>query len=454
MNQIYRVIWSRARGGWVVVAEQVVACGKQGGQRLARLPRAIRHPALRADPAICGLAAVWPIRTLIPILPCGLLLAALTVTAQAQVAPNALPTGGTVSAGSATISQAGSHMQINQGSQNAALNWNTFNIGRDASVTFNQPSAQSVALNRVASANPSQIYGALNANGKLILINPNGVVFGQGAQINAAGLIATTKALSDADFMQGNYRFAGGGTGVVQNSGTVVAAPDGSVLLMADKVINTGSIRVRGGTVGLLSGSDLQASPDWQSVAMTNGAAAQPTDVVVDNSGRIDVSGAQGGRITLNGGNSGITQSSGQMVATGDQGQGGQIRALGYNVGLLSGSQTDASGLLGGGTVLVGGNWQGSGAERHAANTYMDPDAVIRANALHRGDGGQVVLWSDNYTNFQGTIQARGGAAGGNGGQVETSSKGVLKAAPRYDVLDVTAPAGRAGSWLLDPSDV
>ncbi|KVR00722.1 hypothetical protein WK09_32915 [Burkholderia ubonensis] len=454
MNQIYRVIWSRVRGGWVVVAEQVVACGKQGGQRLARLPRTIRHPALRADPAVCGLAAVWPIRTLIPILSWGLLLAALTVTAQAQVAPNALPTGGTVSAGSATISQAGSHMQINQGSQNAALNWNTFNIGRDASVTFNQPSAQSVALNRVASADPSQIYGALNANGKLILINPNGVVFGQGAQINAAGLIATTKALSDADFMQGNYRFAGGGTGVVQNHGTVVAAPDGSVLLMADKVINTGSIRVRGGTVGLLSGSDLQASPDWQSVAMTHGAAAQPTDVVVDNSGRIDVSGAQGGRITLNGGDSGIAQSSGQMVATGDQGQGGQIRALGYNVGLLSGSQTDASGLLGGGTVLVGGNWQGSGAERHAANTYMDPDAVIRANALHRGDGGQVVLWSDNYTNFQGTIQARGGAAGGNGGQVETSSHGVLTAAPRYDVLDVTAPAGRAGSWLLDPSDV
>ncbi|WP_080404791.1 MBG domain-containing protein [Burkholderia ubonensis] len=455
MNRIYRVIWNRARCCWVVVAEQIAAFGKQGGQQLLHMPAPIRSPALRADPAICGLTAVWPIRSLVrSLVSFGLLATVMTAMAQAQLAPNALPTGGAVSAGSATISQAGSHMQIDQGSPNAALNWNTFNIGRDASVTFNQPSAQSIALNRVASANPSQIYGALNANGKLILINPNGVVFGQGAQVNAAALIATTKDLSDADFMRGNYRFAGGGTGIVQNNGTIVASPDGSVLLMADKVINTGNVLVRGGTVGLLSGSDLQASPDWRAASISAGPTVQATDVVVDNSGRIDVSDAQGGSITLNGGRSGITQSSGQLVAIGNRGRGGEIRALGYNVGLLSGSQTDASGTLGGGEVLVGGNWQGSGTEPHAAGTYMDPNAVIKANALTQGDGGKVVLWSDGYTNFQGEIQARGGVGGGNGGQVETSSKGFLKAAPKNDFVDATAPAGQAGNWLLDPSDV
>ncbi|GAB6852714.1 hypothetical protein JCM10599A_65180 [Paraburkholderia kururiensis] len=345
-------------------------------------------------------------------------------------------------------------MQISQTSPNAALNWNQFDIGAGASVTFNQPSTQSVALNRVNGINPSQIYGALNANGKLILINPNGVVFGHGAQINAGGLIATTKALSDADFMQNNYHFLGGGGGTVQNDGTVIAAPDGSVLLMADKVINTGSIQVRSGTIGLLRGSELQASPDWRSANNIGNTTGQPTDVAVDNSGSLDVSGAVGGRITLDGGNTGITQSSGRLAAIGNQGAGGQIRVLGNNVGLLAGSRADASGASGGGAVLVGGSWRGLASERHAANTYMDPQATIAANAVNQGNGGQVVLWSQDYTNFQGTIQARGGAAGGDGGQVETSSKGFLKAAPKNDEVDVSTKAGTSGGWLLDPSNV
>ncbi|WP_199545275.1 two-partner secretion domain-containing protein [Paraburkholderia kururiensis] len=454
MNKIHIVMWHKTFCRYVVVSENVVSCGKQAAVRLRAGCAEVLRPILFADPAI-GLFAARriydPVQTLMSI---GFVFAVGSAMAQTAPPANALPTGGVVSAGNATISQSGSHMQINQISPNAALNWSKFDVGSGASVTFNQPSTQSVALNRVGGINPSQIYGTLDANGRLILINPNGVVFGKGSQINAAGLIATTKALSDADFMRNNYRFGSGGAGTIQNNGTVVAAPDGSVLLMADKVINTGSIQARGGTIGLLSGSELQASSDWRSANIVGSATTPATDVVLDNSGSVDVSGAQGGQITLDAEGTGVTQSSGRLTAIGNQGPGGQIRVLGSNVGLLAGSRTDASGGTGGGTVLVGGNWQGSGNERHAANTYMDPQATIASNAGNYGNGGKVVLWSEDYTNFQGAIQARGGVAGGDGGRVETSSKGFLKAAPKDDLVDVSAPGGVPGSWLLDPSDV
>lgn len=434
MNHIYRTVWSHVSRIWVAVSETVAAHGKTRNQSRDTHAKD-RHPG--------GLRGV----ALRPLL-LTLCLALLPALAMAQPpAPNELPTGGVVSVGQATISQTGSQMQILQSSDKAALNWQSFNIGSSAGVNFQQPSTQSVALNRVAGNDPSQIFGTLSANGKLILINPNGVLFAAGSRVDAGGLIATTKALSDADFMNNHYRFLGGGTGDVRNDGRLVATPDGSILMVADKVINTGTIQVRGGTVGMFSADQMQVSADWKTADVIAPAAAAANTVTANNSGRIDVSGPHSGWIKLRGGR-GTTQSSGILLANSEQGSGGVIELSGTQVGLMQGSLTDASGAGGGGQVLAGGDWQGSGDIVHATATYMDPAAVIKVNATTQGDGGKAVLWSDSYTNFRGHIEANG-AGGGNGGMVETSG---------LDMLDangiVLATGNHAGQWLLDPGNV
>ncbi len=102
-------------------------------------------------------------------------------------------------------------MTVNQTSQNAAINWQTFNIGADQAVVFSQPNASAVALNRVVGSDPSAIFGRLSANGQVFLVNPNGVLFGKGAQVNVGGLVASTLDISDADLMAGRYTFSGDG---------------------------------------------------------------------------------------------------------------------------------------------------------------------------------------------------------------------------------------------------
>ncbi|MCA3248753.1 MAG: hypothetical protein ING29_19995, partial [Azospirillum sp.] len=104
------------------------------------------------------------------------------------------------------------------------------------------------------------------------------------------------------------------------------------------------------------------------------------------------------------------------------------------------------------GQALIGGNYLGQGPEPNAKMVYMDARAVIDASATANGDGGRVILWSDLYTSFQGHIAARGGALGGNGGFVETSSKDNLQV--QTGRVDVGAAMGRSGTWLLDPRNV
>src|SRR6202012_528566 len=108
----------------------------------------------------------------------------------------------TVSAGSASISAgSGAVLNVNQASNRAVINWNTFDLGSAAQVNFNQPSAAAVTLNRVLDPNPSQILGRIFAPGQVILSNPNGVYFGASARVDVGGLVATTENISKADFM-------------------------------------------------------------------------------------------------------------------------------------------------------------------------------------------------------------------------------------------------------------
>ncbi|MDE2091868.1 MAG: filamentous hemagglutinin N-terminal domain-containing protein, partial [Gammaproteobacteria bacterium] len=171
----------------------------------------------------------------------------------------------------------------------------------------------------------------------------------------------------------------------------------------------------------------------------------------VTNSGTLRADSAQGngGSITL--------QSSGDTTVTADGtlsaqslggGTGGVIQLLGNRVGIFNNASVNASGADGGGTILVGGDEHGASGVQTASSTVMDQQAQLVADALSSGNGGKIVLWSNDYTGFFGSISAKGGAHGGNGGFVETSSRNNLQA---FGSVNATAVLGKAGEWLLDP---
>src|SRR5690606_10677550 len=173
-----------------------------------------------------------------------------------------LPTGGQVVAGSAAINQPdANHLVVQQGSNKVIVNWQQFSIGEQGYVQFIQPGKSAVALNRVVGADPSAILGKLAANGQVFLVNPNGVVFGAGAKVDVAGLVATTMSISNEEFLSGDYRLKHGadkanGAAVV-NAGTINTAEGGYVVLAGDYVDNQGVIQARAGTVLLAAGNAL-----------------------------------------------------------------------------------------------------------------------------------------------------------------------------------------------------
>ncbi|MGB7501402.1 MAG: filamentous hemagglutinin N-terminal domain-containing protein, partial [Azonexus sp.] len=194
MNCAYRLIWNEQLNAWVVAPEIASARGKRGrGRRSAA--------ALLLTLVIGSHAAL-----------------------AADLAATALPGGGQISAGQATISSTGAAMTINQGSQRAIINWQNFDIGSQASVNFQQPNNSAVTLNRAGGATASRIEGQLTANGQVFLVNPNGMLFGGGARVNASAFVASTLNIRDDDFLAGNYIFTGTG-GSIDNQGKISAAP-------------------------------------------------------------------------------------------------------------------------------------------------------------------------------------------------------------------------------------
>ena len=395
-----------------------------------------------------------------------------------------LPVNGQVVHGTASISQAGSAMAIHQSSGKLITNWDSFNIGSGARVDFLQPSASSMALNRVLSADPSRIYGQLNANGQVFLVNPAGVLFAPGSKVNVGGLVASTLDISNADFAAGNFRFSGGAsaTGEVANEGEITTANKGYAALLGPRVRNAGSIVARMGTVALAAGNAVTLDLHGDSLInlQIDGAAAQalaansgalradgglvvlaasssgdPLATVLNNTGTVHATVLENrnGVIRLEGGGSGVVALSGTLDASGQgAGQtGGTVKVLGDKVALFDGARVNASGDAGGGTILVGGNWQGSGMEQRASGTYVAAGARLDADAIASGNGGKVVVWSDGSTRYYGEISAQGGATGGDGGQAEVSGKQYLDF---NGLARLRAAFGKTGSLLLDPTNI
>ncbi|ROZ81310.1 filamentous hemagglutinin N-terminal domain-containing protein, partial [Pseudomonas sp. SSM44] len=176
-----------------------------------------------------------------PFTPTALAIAISLISASLHAAD--LPTGGNIVGGSGSISQDGNSLNVQQNSDKLITNWDSFDIGAGNTVNFYQPGSNSVALNRVIGEDASAIYGNLNANGKVFLVNPNGVLFGQGAAVNVGALVASTLSLSDEDFNNGNYQFQGdGNNAAVINRGSL-KADNGTVALLGGQVSNQGIIQ-------------------------------------------------------------------------------------------------------------------------------------------------------------------------------------------------------------------
>jgi filamentous hemagglutinin family protein len=177
----------------------------------------------------------------------------------------AAPSGGTVTTGSATINQSGSVTTINQSTNKASINWNSFSIAPSETVNFVQPSAQSVTLNRVVGTSQSLIQGAMNANGQVFLLNPNGVLFTNGSQINVGGLVASTLNITDENFQAGNYLFEGNSQNSIINMGTI-SANNGYVAMMGKTVANEGTIVATMGNVQMAAGEKISLNLNGNSL--------------------------------------------------------------------------------------------------------------------------------------------------------------------------------------------
>ena len=407
------------------------------------------------------------------------------------------PVGGVVVQGSGTISTPDAQtVQVTQGSDKLIVNWQGFGIGANENVNFTQPSSASVALNRVSGADPSIILGQLTANGQIFLINPHGVVFGQGAVVNVAGLVASTLDIADADFMSGRYVFAGGNGdsgGSVVNQGTIRAVDGGYIVLASgNEVRNEGVLVARLGTVALGAGKQVtldfagdgllrftvdgavvaanvankgMIQADGGQVILSARAAGDLIGTVVNNEGVIEARGLvnRGGVIWLeasdpvnNNGVLGWQENLGKVTnAAGGVRNSGTLDVSAAEAGAaqgqvtLAGQRVEHSGriLAQGADGAQGGRVLLSSTDR----TVVADTGLIDTSGVGNASGGNVVIWSDKDTYFRGTLLGKGGTAGGDGANAEISGYEYLE----YEgYVDLMAPKGMLDTLLLDPASI
>ena len=403
------------------------------------------------------------------------------------------PVGPTVTAGQATIQSQGNTLTVTN-TPGTIIQWQGFSIRADEITRFVQQSALSSILNRVTGGSPSEILGRLSSNGRVLLINPSGITFGAGSQIDVAGLVASSLHLSDADFLAGRLRFSGTGKeGAVLNKGEILTPAGGSVMLVAPQVENSGVIRAPSGDIVLAAGSTVRlvdtAFPSIQievsapkdkplnlgtleasgkvfaylvkqsGVVSASAAQSEPGgrvvlrsagDVQLAAASRIEASGSSGGSISIQAQDLAVL--AGAIEARGAATSGGEARMTGERVLVAMTARVDVSGASGGGKALIGGGWQGKDPSvENARATLVEAGASIKANATQGGDGGTVVVFAEDSTRMGGAIEARGGPLAGDGGKVEVSGRGTLSF---YGAVDTRAPAGKDGELLLDPARI
>lgn len=414
MNHIFKTVFNAALGVWQAVSELARGCGKGRGKQGSGTLR----------------GGQWRGAS-------GMLL--LLYAAPGSVLAASLPQNGQVIAGDVSISQPSDHtLTIDQGSNKAIIDWQSFSIGEGNTVNFDQNSSSAVALNRVIGNDPSAIYGNLNATGKVFLINQNGVLFAEGASVNVGGLVASTLDIDNQDFVDGNYRFEGNGDQAVINRGTI-HADGGAVVMLGGQVSNEGVIRANLGSVAMAAGEKIQLDfagdglinltieqgklnalvenhgaiqADGGSVYLTTHAADQVLDSVVNNSGQIraqTVAERDGKIVLLADMQSGTATIDGTLDASAPaSGDGGFIETSGAHVTIADSTQITTQAEHGAtGRWLIdpndftvaasGGDITGATLSNQLASTDVEIQSV---NGATDGNGdvfvNDSVSWNDN----------------------------------------------------------
>ena len=353
MNHTYRLLWNNARRAWIVVGETARSQSKNTSRGLVRAA------------------------------------ASLVVTSVLATSVQAGPSGGQVTAGDGVISQVGNTTNINQSSQNLAVNWQSFNVDAQESVNFVQPSTTALAINRILDTNGSKVMGNINANGQVILVNPNGILFGQNAQVNVGALVATALDLTNNQLNSGKLTFSGDGTGSIVNQGQLNASQGGHIALIGNQVSNEGTINTPQGTAALAAGN------------------------------QVNLTFANNNLIQLK-----VEQS----VLNSQASNGGMIKADG-------------------GIVLLS-----AGAKNALLASVVNNTGVIEALSFEN-QGGEIVLLAGmeaGHTLVSGSLDASAPDQG-DGGFIETSAAKVT--IEDTATITTKATDGNSGTWLIDPVD-
>lgn len=354
----------------------------------------------------------------------------------------AAPSGGVVTAGDGTITRSGADTTISQDSARLAIDWDSFNVAADERVRFVQPDDTAVALNRILDNSPTQIMGRIDANGRVILTNPNGLIFGEGASINVGSLIASGLEIDPSDFINGDLLFsaANGGDGLVVNRGLINAATGGNVALLGQQVENHGLISAHLGSVSLAAGTGMVATFDEQGLLGVRVTEASLSEqVAVENHGEIS---AKGGHILLNASTSADlfsravnrgTLDSGNHVIVHDDGS----FTLGAGAGVVNTGVLDASSPDGaGGEIAVLGD----------AIRLSDTSQVL-ANSV--GDAGHIHVQATQSADVAGELATR--SASEAGGLINIASADTLN---YRATADRTSADFRNGVLVLQAQDI
>ncbi len=405
MNKSYQIVWSKVLQQWVVTSELSKSCG--------------------TGSSVKGVASkVSAFHFYFLPIALGLFLNGWHAAFASPPIPSQLPVGGQVVAGQADISQTSNVLNVNQSSQRAVIEWQSFNLGKNAQVNFNQPSTDSVTLNRVLDNNPSQIFGKISSPGQVFLLNPNGAYFAPSASLEVGSFLASTHKISTEDFMAGRSTLVrDGATGRILNEGQIKASLGGYIALLAPEVRNNGLLIAELGRVVMAAGEAYTLK--FEGAGLLSNVVVSPSTInsYVENGNAVI---APGGLIILS------AQVANRMLS-------GVVE----NTGSL---QANAM-VNDGGRILL------------RSTDKINNSGSIQANASinNTGKGGNVTLIADldnpnSQTIVSGNISAKGGGLGGDGGFIETSASNLN--IQNGANISATAPLGNAGVWLLDPVNI
>ncbi len=375
------------------------------------------------------------------------------------------------------VTNLGNTQIINRGTRvegNLFHSFEHFSVPSNTSAHFNNDFDIQNIITRVTGSSFSHIDGLIRTNGtaNLFLVNPQGIIFGKNARLDIGGSFVASTADS-LQFANGSEFLTNSPTGFsapiltintpiglqigktsthpIVNQGNLTVKPGNNISFTASTVINTGKLQAPGGEISLVS------VPNFANVQLGNHGQVQAvqlleqqpvTEITSLPQFLSYLSDPKFARAIPN--TTGTTISRGEIDVSGVTG--GQIHILGHQVGVYTGAKVNASGNNGGGRVLIGGNPQGEGDLLNAHATFIAPDTRIDASAIAQGNGGEIIVWSDNSTRSYGEFLVRGGSFGGDGGLIETSGRNFLDVAGIR--VNAGANGGLAGTWLLDPRNV